>query len=286
MPKNSKKSARMRSVENTNGWRLKIFLRILCGIFPPLVFIVMTTFVCPAPNSGFLLIGYLGAFLLGIALFALLGLSRKDHSSVHYVMTGIFVAGIVLICISLILLYIPSVHLLFQEEFVDFYFAHWVFMTIPAIWYAIFRIALFNSFRREKKSRTFLKKSMKGIKNYWWYEQLNSEHGLGWIYHMNKCFTIMFATSLGLHFIIGWCRAFSALIATIFAISCIPCSAMWVFSSMQISQDEFGNKIVLFAPYIKGKTKKWYGYSSFLHIGGAIFPLLVAYASFKLLVRL
>ena len=265
---------------------LKSFFQIVCCFFPFVLYIVVTTFVCPAPNSGFLLIGALGVFLMGVSLSVLIGLGRKDHRSVFSFAVGGLAVGTVLICISSILLYIPGVYLLFDKKFIDFYFAHWMFMSIPAIWYAIFRLSLFQHLRNQKTSRTFLKKSMKGLRNYWWYEQLNHETHLGWVYYMNKIFTITFATALGAQLFLGWWSLFSAFIVIVFVASCIPCSAMWLFASMQITQDEFGKRFTLWSSSIEGKTKRRHGYSSVLHLGGVILPLLVAYASIRLLLRL
>lgn len=261
-----KKKARKKNTK-VNDTRSKVAdaLKVL-GFFLPLAcYLVSTLWIWPAPNSGFIAMGFVGAFFVGIGLMTLGSLVNGMYLSKW--LTIIFVAlGTLLIGISSAIMYIPAVYSQIDEAFVTFYFMMWLFLSISGIWYCFFRGAVTTSLREKGISKTQIEKSMKGMRNYWWYEEIHREFDLKIIFFVNKAFTIIYPAVIVIHFLFGWLKFLSPIIAFLLCVVCPLSSVMGAF-------------LVLYYPSImRHHPKKQYIWNEVGSVCLAVFPLLMMVA--------
>ncbi|MEA4869803.1 hypothetical protein SDC9_80523 [bioreactor metagenome] len=81
-----------------------VFAAILSLLGPVLVWIIYTGVLRPAPNSGWLMLGWLGAFIFGIGLFNFVAAILKQYLG-HWLSISCFALGALLVAISVRILY-------------------------------------------------------------------------------------------------------------------------------------------------------------------------------------
>ena len=249
---------------------------VTCGIVAlilPLVFLLLVTEIwCPVPKSGFLIMAIAGCFIIGIGLFNIVAAWIGQYLG-HWVTIGCFLLGGILVSISLVIIYIPDVYALFDELMVTYYFATMLFIALPPIFYFLFRLAVDSWLRRKRISKSKIKTLIKGKKNFWWYDALHKEIGLGPIYHINKLATILYPINLILALTLGWLRFMTPVITGLYVIISILIAGMSLFSSAQGNMDAYGTPIVIL------RWTKGHGFSSsILDLAVAAFPLMAGYA--------
>lgn len=243
------------------------------GLVLPLILLILVTEVWfPAPNSGFLFLAMIGCFIMGIGFFNIAAAWIGQYLG-HWLTVGSFLFGGTLVAISLMIIYVPDIYAFFDETAVSYYFASMLFLALPPIYYASFRLAVDSWLRRKKISKSRMKKLKKGKQNYWWYKALHEEVGLGMIYPLNKLFTILYPIELCLSLLLGWIRSFAPVISFLYAIISLLLAGMTLFSSVQHNIDEYGAPIVILR-----RTKRNGFDSSILDLAMAAFPLGAAYA--------
>lgn len=138
-----------------------------------------------------------------------------------------------------------------------------------------------NSYlRHNKHSKTFIRKNKKGLLNYWFYSQLNSEVGLGYIYYLNMLFIVLGGAYLVFSVAFGWIGVFELPIAILgLAVCCVEVPAT-VFESIFSNYEEYGRPFVL---WIKRTHSRGYT-SSFFDLGWAVG--LVAYSVWIIILAL
>lgn len=287
MSKTKKKKRPLDPVEKRKASRkqnIAYFLGTVAMVTPLALFIFLTVWL-DAPNSGFLVIGGLGALIAGVGLLFLAVSSSEGRDHFNILLSLPFLGlGILLMSLSLCLTLIPSIYNLFSEEAVTYYFAQGSFLAVAGVVYISFRSSLFRQMRDQHKTKKELKEKMKGMANYWWYESLRGTYLSRWKYLLNKVYVCTYFPALLVHLIVGWWSYGAAVSVGLFCISCVCGCVMSIYSSALWAEDEFGHKFVLLAH--KGKHKKWYGYSSVGSIIGSLALLSLAAASVKLVIGL
>ena len=240
------------------------FTKILFFLLPMAVYMIMTVQVFPAPNSGFLCLGYLGCFFIGLGLMNLASL--LDGSSFGIVVT-LFLVGIggLFIGISSVIMYTPSIYEAIDEAYVTLWFFLGMTLIVLSIWYAFFRMGFGRRLRSRGYSKSWISKHMKGYRNYWWYESIHKEAEIGWIYFLNKAFTILFPLTFGLLLLLGWWKPFEIAAA---CATCILCAMAAPLAS------------VAFLSSPDGKSDKS-SPDPLSSLVGTIFPLILFYAIAK-----
>lgn len=179
------------------------FIRFLALILPLVLYLVTTVGLYPAPNSGFLVLGYVGCFVLGLGFVNIVGLLDEMYMG-HVVSAILLSLGIGLVATSSAIIYVPQLYSQINEEHVTFYFVIWTMLVLSVIYYGFFRGAVQLYLRDKGLSKSHVKKAKVGWRNYWWYEELNQQIGLSWIYYVNKVYTILFLCTIALHLCLGW----------------------------------------------------------------------------------
>lgn len=248
-----------------------------CGlgalVLPNIILLLVTAFWFPAPNSGFLLLAMVGCFIIGIGLFNIVA-AWIDQYLGHKVTIGCFLVGGILALISCVIMYIPEVYALFDEQIVSYYFFTMLFLTLPPVFYLMFRFAVDSWLRRRRIGKNRIKKLKKGMMNFWWYEALHKECNLGLIYHLNKIVTILYVFNLVLAITLGWLRFMIPVTSVLYAVVSILMSVLSLFSSVQENMDTYGTSIVILR-----RTRNRGYTSSLLDIAMAAFPLMAGYVN-------
>lgn len=250
---------------------------VTCGIgalvLPMIILLLVTAIWFPAPNSGFLLLAMVGCFIIGIGLFNIVAAWIGQYLG-HKVTIGCFLVGGILVLISCVIMYIPEVYALFDEQIVSYYFFTMLFLALPPVFYLPFRLAVDSWLRRKRIGKNRIKKLKKGMMNFWWYEALHKECNLGLIYHLNKLVTIVYVFDLVLALTLGWIRFMVPVVSGMYAVVSILMSILSLFSSVQENMDAYGTPIVI----LRQTRNRGYT-SSLLDIAIAAFPLMAGYAS-------
>ena len=156
-----------------------------------------------------------------------------------------------------------------------YYFQTLLFLALFAIVYALLFRGGVQTWLRLKKgiSKTHIRKLKKGAKNFWWYQALHAETGMGLLYPLNKGFTLVYVLALGLSLVLGWWRPASVVLCGLMFLLGIFSAIMIGFALIWSNIEEHGRPIVLLA------QRKNKGFDSVIFdVAAVLFCLLVGYA--------
>ena len=85
------------------------FVKFLALMLPLVIFIVVTTWLYPAPNSGFLALGILGCFVLGLGFVNIAGMLDEMYLG-HLTTAILLLIGAGFVAISSVILYVPQIY--------------------------------------------------------------------------------------------------------------------------------------------------------------------------------
>ena len=231
----SKKKRQKKKQEKTTPvslWeRIKsvaVGISIACGLallisVPSMIFHFITKNYCPIPEENILWksVGYLGTVIIGVVslIAAVRGIAYKfceeKPSQKFYI--GVYAgitAGVCVLLFGCFLMYGSF----FSEEAVTVYFLNLILILILGLSYLMSRGAIDSWIRLRGRSKTFIRKHKKGIKNYWLYEELHKELNLGVMYYLNKWFVFMYPITFALMFVLGCLKSVTYITAMLFTI--------------------------------------------------------------------
>ncbi len=185
-------------------------------------------------NKAFCAVGFIGSAILGagISLF----LYGKNAYKI------LVPVGIVLAALSCLLMSKPG---LTGENSPLFYYLNIVISLFFIIFYVMFRDGVYSWLRGRKISNSMMKKSKKGAKNFWWYEELHKTFGLSSVYTLNKIYTVFFAVHLTASVIFGWAEPLFRIFALSSTLLAILTFAIAEFARAQRTIERYGCKFVL-----------------------------------------
>ena len=156
-----------------------------------------------------------------------------------------------------------------------YYFLTLLFFVALGVMYFLFRYGVQTWLQLKKQlSETHICKLKKGVKNFWWYQALHNEVGMGLLYPLNKGFTLVYTLALGLSLILGWWKPVSVVLCGLMILLGIFSAIMIGFALIWGNIEEHGRPIVLLAyPKTKGGLD-----SVILDAATVLFCLLVGYA--------
>lgn len=240
MAKGIKSTPKNHKHRNESTRRVIDFLYICTLLMPMAIYIAVITFLFPAPNSGYIVLGLVGTLILGVGFCNTLWLVEKKTKAMMFAAIPI-VAGILLVGVSLSALYTPIFDSFLEEKTITYYFLIWSFIATILVLYFFFRMTLKSSLRNRKISNSAIKKRMSGMKNFWWYKELHEEFDLGNVYFFNKIHTTLLLVLVLLHLLIGWWLPASPVISLIMCLVCITSAILWGIVKHYID----GNAILL-----------------------------------------
>lgn len=263
-------------------------LSVLSMLIPVGIYLLFTAFLYPAPNSGLMMIGLAGAFIIGICLICIPSLlkSIKEGSGGWGIIIAVCgLIGIGATTVSCIVMYVPFIYEQLDETVITYSVVLSIALLFLALWYIFFRISVSQWMQHRGISKTAFKKELKGVKNYWWYEALHKKYNLTIVYWCNKTFTLIFAVISVLSLLLGWWKGAHLITCILFCLLCAISCFMFGFSLIQWHLYEFGKKVPIL--YNKsGRTKKWMLDSGLLRMVIVVFPILLATMIVKCYLRI
>ena len=237
MAKSKKKRQKKKQEKTTpvSFWEwiksVAVGISIACGLallisVPSMIFHLITKNYFPIPEENILWksVGYLGTVIIGVVslIAAVRGIAYKfceeKPSQKFYI--GVYAgitAGVCVLLFGCFLMYGSF----FSEEAVTVYFLNLILILILGLSYLMSRGAIDSWIRLRGRSKTFIRKHKKGIKNYWLYEELHKELNLGVMYHLNKWFVILYPITFTLMFTLGCLRFVTYITAILFTVLCL-----------------------------------------------------------------
>ena len=256
------------------GYTILIVVGILVLVLPEAAYVIFMGLWAPR-DSAWQLLGLAGAFLIGIALFNLVAAWIGQYLG-HAVTLICLGAGTVLVALSVVLICHPDAPRWIDEDRVSYYFVNGLLLTLPGIYYLFFRFHVTDWLEDKKIRRREINKCKKGMRNFWWYEQLHKEYRMGWLYFLNKGFTLLYSAAFVLHLLLGWTGKTVIPFAVLFSLVCLLTAVMSVFSSVQGNKRTFGRIFVGIA-----RTENGGIHCILFDIAEAAFPLLMTYAEWQ-----
>lgn len=230
--------------EHPIGYWILAICGIIALLLPYAIFLVITVFMYPAPNSGFLALGFIGTFIIGIGFFNIVAAFINQYLG-HLVTLGAFLIGGALTALSCVILYTPDIYSLFDEDMVTFYFVNLFFLALPPIYYVFFRSAMGSWLERRKIRKREIRRLMKGKRNFWWYEAIHNEYGIGVIYFINKFVTIAYPIGAVLSVLFNWIKVIAPITSIINALVCLSVAVLSVFEMIQSNLDNYKAPFIL-----------------------------------------
>jgi hypothetical protein len=158
-----------------------------------------------------------------------------------------------------------------------FYFYALLIALYSWLFYAIFRSGIYDLLRLSKRSKSYIRKNRKGIKNYWLYSQIHQEHPLGAVYYLNIVFLFLLLIFSIITILFGYVmflRIPVVVLATLLCLIEIP-SMIWFARIDALS--EYGKTFVLLA---RRRENRGY-YSSVFYISSCIIPVALVILCIK-----
>ena len=128
-----------------------------------------------------------------------------------------------------------------------FYFLNIVIVLYNLLLYAIFRSGIYDYLRLSKMSKTNIKQSCRGFKNYWLYQASNIKTPLGILYNLNCIFLVSTTTFSVLALLLGYIKAVQPILFTLSILLCIVEIPTTGLASAYSTKAEFGKRFVFLA---------------------------------------
>ena len=195
--------------------------------------------------SGFGILGFLAALAVSVGLanifFTLIFQYHGRNFSIATLSAGGFALVLSIYMIKNPQLYDPNVSMFYCVSLV-------MMIIIPPIFYTLFRSAVeMWGIRKKRVIKSKYRNLLKGKKNYWWFEALHQEINLGFIYRLNKAFTVLFALTFALTLLTGLKKEMALLLCPMHVLFYAILAIMTIFSRTQENLDVHGTPIVIFA---------------------------------------
>ena len=230
--------------KSPKAYRRICLVGILALILPMLVFLAYAMFINPAPNSGFLLLVFAGCFIMGVGFFNIVAAWMNAYLG-HWFTAICLLLGGALAAVGMVLMYVPDIYALFDEEMVNHYFSQLLMSIFLPAYYADFRSGMNNWMKRKKIGNKKTREELKeGAKNYWFYQALHEEYGLGARYYLNKVFLFIAVPALFLCVFLGWYRPLATVTAAALSAGYLLSVPMGLMASIENNIAVFGKPFV------------------------------------------
>jgi len=224
--------------------------------------------------GGWAFLALLGCMVMGVGLFNIVAAFIHQYLG-HRLTFGCLLGGGAMLALSIFMINNPE---LWDVNVSIYYFGSLFFMLLPAIAYFLFRFRVETWLKRKKRiSSSRFRRMTKGLKNYWWYEKLHEETGLGALYYLNKAFIILFVSVFTLTLLTGLIKEMSVIICPLQVTVYILTAIMALFSQIERNLQYYGTPIVIIA-----KTPNDGIDSVVFDIIMILFVLLMGYLNIKL----
>ena len=256
------------------GYGFLVALGVFAFVLPLLLLIVYFVAGGDEPIGGWAILAILGCLVIGVGLFNIVAAIIKQY--LGHLLTAICLGGGGLI-VALSIFMIEHPHL-YDIDISMYYFVTLVFLLVPLIVYFFFRLNAIEylSGKLKRRERT-LRKSMKGKKNFWWYQKIHEEFDIGPIYYLNRAFTLLYLSAAAVTLVLGFFKATIPIVCAINLLTYAATAILWVYASVMYNINSYKSPIVLLR---RSSTQRID--SSVLDIFSVLFVVGVGWAEVKL----
>ena len=258
------------------GYVFLVILGLIAFILPLIGFLVYTlirgedSFV-----GGWPILTIIGCLVMGVGLFNIVAAIIKQY--LGHILTLICLGGGgLIVLLSVFMIENPQ---LYDADVSMYYFISLLFMLVPPIYYFSFRFNvidyLSNKLNRRERA---LRRKMKGPKNFWWYQSIHEEHDIGFIYHLNRVFTLVYPISLVVLLLLGFIKSLLPAICILQMILYLLTAVTSFAANVMYNVESYGQPIVLFRRHPLSKRID----SFIIDLFAAAFILGMGYANIKL----
>ena len=256
------------------GYGFLVALGVFSFMLPLLLLIVYFVAGGDEPVGGWAILAILGCLVIGVGLFNIVAAIIRQY--LGHLLTAICLGGGGLI-VALSIFMIEHPHL-YDIDISMYYFVTLVFLLVPLIVYFFFRLndIEYLSGKLKRRERT-LRKSMKGKKNFWWYQKIHEEFDIGPIYYLNRAFTLLYLSAAAVTLVLGFFKATIPIVCAINLLTYAATAILWVYASVMYNINSYKSPIVLLR---RSSTQRID--SSVLDIFSVLFVVGVGWAEVKL----
>lgn len=158
----------------------------------------------------------------------------------------------------------------------NFYLINLLFVLFSVLFYACFRSGVYTYMRARKYSKTYISKNSKGFINYWFYESINRERPLGFIYYVNKMYLYALPAVSFIVTATGYLEFMQVPIVILTTLLAVIESVSQAFYIVNFNIYEFGSPFVLI-----GKPKYGRPVTIITDIFGILCPLVFIYLNIR-----
>ena len=231
------------SVAKTTPWLIASIC--ICLLLPMAIYGV-SMFLLDAPNSGWLLLGMAGSFVLGVGLCNIVASLFGEYLG-HLLTVICLTSGVGMTAASLFLLFHPTGKNILSEEAVTYLVFSFMFLVVCAFFYWMFRRTVAEWLKIKKElNMTQQKKLKKGVFNFLWYLAIQKEVGLGWLFFLNLVFTLAFTGAFAFSFLTLVFHGLAAVNSLFLTVTYISIAVMYMFYRVRENLKNHKTPIVLF----------------------------------------
>ena len=139
----------------------------------------------------------------------------------------------------------------------QFYVFNIFYSIISFYIYGMFRFGVEDNLRYRRCSKSYIKKSLKGVKNYWTYARIHGDAGLGCAYRLNLALLVLTPAYFVFAVLFGWIRLMQLPVAILSAVICTVQVPAMFFAEVYYNLENYGEEFVLYR-----RRKNFYGYDS------------------------
>lgn len=258
------------------GYGFLVALGIFALLFPLLCFTVYITFLPDDTQvGGWPILAIIGCIVMGVGLFNIVAIIIKQY--LGHLLTAVCLGGGGLIVgLSVFMIEHPE---LYDGKVSLYYFISLFMMLIPPMYYLMFRVNYLDYLSKKLKIRErSLRKRMKGMKNFWWYQRLHEEYNIGFIYHLNRAFILSYVIAFAVTLLLGFVRALIPIICVLNILLYILTAVIAMIASAMDNLMNYGSVIVLLRRHPETKRID----STVLDIFAMLFILAIGWVNLKL----
>lgn len=258
------------------GYVFLVILGIFAFLLPLLVFIIvlMTNKNLDDSGSAWMVLAFIGCLVMGVGLFNLVAIIIKQYLG-HLLTIICLLGGGSLIAISCVIMFVPEVYALFNEELTTFFFVTNLFYIFIALFYVMFRGGV-----RSHLERKGIKAGgkMKGARNFWFYSELCKSNKIGFAYIINLIFIISYVALGALILLGGYFRVMQMPICMVFSLCSLMLFVMNLFETVESNLDKYNKPII----FLRISSNRGIDFIVF-QLMVALIPCVVAYAQWRLI---
>ncbi len=233
------------------GYGILVAVGIAALLFP-MALLCMAMIVFDFPNSAWIVLGFIGAFIMGIGLFNIVAAWIGQYLG-HFVTAAAIILGTVLIGISILLVFASESASGEARSMTTHYFVMLMLNAIAVIMYTVARGGFLCWLKLNGVVKKDYSYNMKGsFVKYLWYEPIAAKHDLGLFYKINKFYTVLLGIIIVGRIALGWIRVMTIPLCALSIIAYLMTAGMLAFALTNRNIYEHGSPIVLFA---MGKDK-------------------------------